>query len=254
MSGTDDRFLSSVMLPVTPLAAHQTTEARQTTKNDGLSHCVSATDGYALWAPTWDATPSPIVELEHRVLRPWIERLHPRRAIDVGCGTGRWASPLSAIGIDASPAMLAIAAGKPGLGGRLVAADATALPIQTACADLVLCTLTIGHIRDPLAALQELSRILEPGGALILTDFHPAAAAVGWRRTFRSDGRVYEIENHPYTLEELRDGAVGLVLREWAEATIGEPERELFERAGRPELFEAASRTPAVLLTQWLRL
>jgi hypothetical protein len=44
------------------------------------------------------------------------------------------------------------------------------------------------------------------------------------------------------------------VLREWAEATIGEPERELFERAGRPELFEAASRTPAVLLTQWLRL
>jgi malonyl-CoA O-methyltransferase len=194
------------------------------------------------------------VALEHRVLLPWIERFHPRRVIDVGCGTGRWAAPLSAIGVDVSPAMLAIAADKPGLHGRLVAADATALPIRTASADLVLCTLTLGHVRDSLAALNELSRILDPGGSLILTDFHPAAAAAGWRRTFRSEGRVYEIENHPYTLEELRAGAVGLVLRERKEATIGEPERELFERAGRPELFEAASRTPAVLLTQWSRL
>jgi malonyl-CoA O-methyltransferase len=242
------------MLPEPTLPARQSTEARQTTKNDGLSYCVSPVEGYALWAATWDTTPSPIVALEHRVLLPWIERFHPRRVIDVGCGTGRWASPLSAIGIDISPAMLAIAADKPGLGGRLIAADATALPIRAACADLVLCTLTLGHLGNPMAAMQELSRILEPGGSLILTDFHPAAAAAGWRRTFRSDGRVYEIENHPYTLEELRAGAVGLVLREWGEATIGEPERELFDRSGRPELFEAASRTPAVLLTHWSRL
>jgi malonyl-CoA O-methyltransferase len=194
------------------------------------------------------------VALEHRMLLPWIERFRPRRTIDVGCGTGRWAAPLSAIGIDISPSMLAIAAGKPGLGGRLVAADATALPIRTASADLVLCTLTLGHVSNPLVALHELSRILEPGGSLILTDFHPRAAAEGWRRTFRSGGQVYEIENHPYTLDELRAGADRLVLREWAEASIGEPERELFECAGRPELFEAASRTPAVLLTRWSRL
>ena len=215
---------------------------------------ISASEGYALWADTWDATPSPIVALEHRMLLPWIEPFRPRRAIDVGCGTGRWTAPLSAIGIDVSPAMLAIAANKPGLFGRLVAADAAALPVRNASADFVLCTLTLGHIGNPLTALNELSRILEPGGSLILTDFHPAATAAGWRRTFRSGGRVYEIENHPYTLDELRAGAEGLVLRECAEATIGEPERELFERAGRPEIFEAASRTPAVLLTRWSRL
>jgi ubiquinone/menaquinone biosynthesis C-methylase UbiE len=188
------------------------------------------------------------------MLLPWLARFHPRRVIDIGCGTGRWAAPLRAIGIDLSPAMLAIAAEKPGLHGRLAAADATALPIANASADLVLCTLTLGHVPHPLDALLEFARILESGGSLILTDFHPAAAAAGWRRTFRRDGRVYEIENHPYTLEQLRAGAVGLVLREWAEATIGEPERNLFERAGRPELFEAASRTPAVLLSRWSRL
>jgi malonyl-CoA O-methyltransferase len=150
--------------------------------------------------------------------------------------------------------MLAVAAEKPNLRGRLAAADATALPIRTACADLVLCTLTLGHIPNPLAAMREFARILEPSGSLILTDFHPAAAALGWRRTFRSCGKVYEIENHPYTLEQLRTGTVGLVLRQWTDATIGEPERELFARAGRPELFEAASRNPAVLLTRWSRL
>ena len=139
---------------------------------------VSAREGYALWADTWDATPSPIVALEQRALLPWIARLHSRRAIDVGSGTGRWTARLSAIGVDASPAMLAVAAGKPGLRGRLAAADATALPIASGPADLVLCALTLGHIRDQAAAMHEFARILAPGGTLLLTDFPPAAATV----------------------------------------------------------------------------
>jgi len=219
-----------------------------------VSIAISPAEGYALWAAEWDSTPSPIVALEHRVLTPWIADLRPRRAIDVGCGTGRWTAPLSAIGLDLSPAMLAIAASKHGLQGRLAAADATAIPIRSNAADLVLCTLTLGHIRDPLSAMREFARILEPGGTLILTDFHPAAAALGWRRTFRNGGRVYEIENHSYSLEELRAGIPELLLRESVDATIGEPERALFDKAVRPELFETASRMPAVLLTRWSRL
>lgn len=215
---------------------------------------VSALDGYALWAGSWDATPSPIVALEERMVWPWIERLAPRRAVDVGCGTGRWTERLSAIGIDASAAMLAVAARKPGLCGRLALADALALPIATACADLVLSTLTLGHIRRRADAVREFNRVLEPDGSLILTDFHPSAAAHGWRRTFRREGLVYELENHPYTLEQLRADAVGLVLDDCVEAAIGEPERELFAQAGRPELFEAACGTPAVLLTRWKRV
>ena len=84
---------------------------------------------------------------------------------------------------------------------------------------------------------------------------HPAAAAaaLGWRRTFRRDGRVYELENYSYTVGQLRDAARGLELAECAEATIGEPERTIFDAAGRPELFAAACLTPAVLLTRWVR-
>jgi malonyl-CoA O-methyltransferase len=213
---------------------------------------VSAREGYTLWADTWDTTPSPIVALEERALRPWIAGLHPRRAVDVGCGTGRWTTRLSAVGVDASPAMLGVAASKPGLRGRLAVGDATALPIASSAADLVLCALTLGHTRNPLAAMREFARILAPGGTLLLTDFHPAAAALGWRRTFRRDEQVYELENHTYTVDQLR-AAADLELAECAEATIGEPERALFDAAGRPELFEAACRTPAVLLTRWVR-
>ena len=148
--------------------------------------------------------------------------------------------------------MLAVAAAKTGLRGRLAVGDAAALPIANGSADLVLCALTLGHIRNQIAAMREFARVLAPGGTLLLTDFHPAAAALGWRRTFRRDGQVYELENHAYTVDQLR-AAADLKLAELAEATIGEPERPLFDAAGRSELFEAACRTPAVLLTRWVR-
>ena len=215
---------------------------------------ISAAEGYQLWAETWDSTPSPIVALEHRALLPWIEPLAPCRAIDVGCGTGRWTFRLSAIGIDASPGMLAIAARKPGLRDRLVVGDAANLPVASASADLVLCALTFGHVRDQASAMREFARILRPGGVLLISDFHPDATARGWRRTFRRDGEVYELENHPYSVPQLQHMAPELQLADSADAYIGEAERELFDRAGRPELFDAARAMPAVLLTRWERV
>ncbi|PWT98025.1 MAG: hypothetical protein C5B51_30265 [Terriglobia bacterium] len=214
---------------------------------------VPALEGYSLWADTWDATPSPIVALEERVLQPWIDAANPRRAVDIGCGTGRWAARLRAIGIDASSAMLAIAARKPMLGGRLALADAGALPLATGSADLALCTLTIGHVPDQAAAMKELARILQPGGNLILTDFHPAAAERGWRRTFRHNGHTFELENYPYTLDQLCRSAPSLVLREQIDAAFAEPELPVFEKAGRADLFEEARGVPAVLVTRWSR-
>jgi hypothetical protein len=37
------------------------------------------------------------------------------------------------------------------------------------------------------------------------------------------------------------------------EPGFGEPEREFFERAGKPELFEQAHGVPAVLVARWTR-
>jgi SAM-dependent methyltransferase len=188
------------------------------------------------------------------MLSPWLSGLHPRRAIDIGCGTGRWATRLGAFGVDASIEMLAVAQRKAGLAGRVMAGDAASIPIASDAADLVLCTLTLGHIADWARAMRELVRVVAPGGTLILTDFHPDATTCGWRRTFRHEGRVYELENYPYTIEQLRSAAVGLTLEEHIDATFGPAERLLFEAAGRADLFEAACAIPAVLLTRWTRI
>jgi SAM-dependent methyltransferase len=48
-------------------------------------------------------------------------------------------------------------------------ADAGALPLRSAQADLVLCTEVLEHVPDPLRALAEMNRVLIPGGGLILT-------------------------------------------------------------------------------------
>ena len=215
---------------------------------------VSAREGYELWAETWDDAGSPIVALEERFLAPWLQGLRPRCALDIGCGTGRWTMRLGALGIDASFSMLAVASRKPGVRGRVAAGDAASLPLAGAVADLVLCTLTLGHVAAGAGALRELARVLAPGGTLILTDFHPAAAAHGWRRTFKHEDRVYELENYPYSVPELQQAATDLGLEETVDAAFDLPERDLFVRAGRVELFEAACAVPAVLLTRWTRV
>ena len=50
-----------------------------------------------------------------------------------------------------------------------VVADGLALPFHDGCVDAVLCSQVIEHVRDPFTLVAELSRVLRPGGTLILT-------------------------------------------------------------------------------------
>ncbi len=54
--------------------------------------------------------------------------------------------------------------------GKLdIVSDITTIPLADATYDAILCTEVFEHIPDPLKALSEFSRILKPGGKLILT-------------------------------------------------------------------------------------
>src|SRR4051812_5859531 len=157
--------------------------------------------GYRLWSATWDRDPSAVVALETRHLLPLIGNVRGKRFLDIGCGTGRWLAwarqqGATALGVDLSQEMLARAAEKPGLAGRLATADACRLPVRDGSADIVLCALALGHVPDFVTAAAELARVAAPGGAVVLTDLHPEAHRHGWKRTFRSGGCVFAIENH----------------------------------------------------------
>jgi malonyl-CoA O-methyltransferase len=220
--------------------------------------CIDPVEGHRLWAENYDSEVNPLLALERRVLQPHLDRLEGKFVVDVGCGTGRWLSFVSEsgasfAGVDLTPQMLARAAAKPGLRGRLARADAQSLPFGGAVADITLCSFCVSYVRDLPAVFAELGRITGVQGRVIVSDIHPAAIAAGWKRTFRGAGRTYEMKLEPRPSKDtLRAGGqAGLTLWRVLEPRFGEAERPLFEKAGQAEAYEAVSRIPALLITLW---
>jgi SAM-dependent methyltransferase len=97
--------------------------------------------------------------------------------IEVGCGEGRLARELVAlghrvVGIDAAPA-LARAATSHSAGIAVAVADIADLPVADAAADIVVCFMVLMDIEDLDGAVAELARILAPGGTLCAGIMHP---------------------------------------------------------------------------------
>ena len=103
---------------------------------------------------------------------------HPLDALDVGSGTGFLSLELAArghrvIGVDFAPSMIALAEGKAaerGLMVRFEQADAEQLPFAPASFDLVISRHVLWTLPHPEAAIDEWSRVLRPGGRLVVVD------------------------------------------------------------------------------------
>ncbi len=105
-----------------------------------------------------------------------------RTLLDLGAGAGRMLelfAPLAerAIGVDLSPAMLAVARGRMEETGlrnvQLRQGDIYALPIERNSIDLAIMHQVLHYLDDPARALREAARVLAPGGRLLVIDFAP---------------------------------------------------------------------------------
>jgi SAM-dependent methyltransferase len=98
------------------------------------------------------------------------------RFLDVGCGTGRWVRRyaelgFSAVGVDATIGMLRIARAH-GTKGPLTTGLAQSLPFSDAAFDCLSDITVVQHIpyKFQRQAIQEMVRVLRPGGRLILME------------------------------------------------------------------------------------
>ncbi|HWR02641.1 MAG TPA: C-GCAxxG-C-C family (seleno)protein [Humidesulfovibrio sp.] len=103
-----------------------------------------------------------------------------KTAADLGAGTGfvtraLLQAGLAVFAVDQSAAMLAelrTAFASQAAAGRLTALEGQAerLPLPDASVDYVFANMFLHHVDDPAKAIAEMTRILRPGGRLVLTD------------------------------------------------------------------------------------
>jgi SAM-dependent methyltransferase len=156
----------------------------------------------------------------HAAPYPWlVEPLRdaPGPILDLACGSAPTRALLGGaqwLGIDASASELAVAAAAGR--GPLAHARADALPLADASVDAV-CAAMCLQVLTPLdAVLDEVGRVLRPGGTvtalvpsrLVLSELwrHPSGV-VGWVRVMRALGTPAE----PWPNPQARDGLAGLL-------------------------------------------
>jgi SAM-dependent methyltransferase len=217
---------------------------------------VDTRTGYAVWSSSYDIEKNPLIAIEQPHVDALLAPLAVATALDVGAGTGRHAIRLARRGvrvtaIDQSPEMLAQArraAQREGLTidlrlGRIE----DGLPFGADCFDVLICALMLCHVASLTQAMAEFFRVLQPGGFVLLTDFHPAAVIeLEWRSRCERPGTAYLLPNNRATRSDY--------LRATTEAgftiqtVIDVPIREVPEGFLLDSLRQAHAETPLCLI------
>ena len=144
--------------------------------------------------------------------------LRGRRVLDVGCGTGilmlrtleRGAT--SVVGVALAAHMLWECRRKAAIAGParhvgLCQGDAEALPFESGSFDVVLCSMVLGLVPDQARLVEEMARLVRPGGVLALATHGPEhyweAIDAAFRAAPKRDVLGYRIELWPRDEKEI---------------------------------------------------
>ena len=153
---------------------------------------LTVADGYAAWAPFYDDDGNPLTAVEDPVIRGWFGPIRGRRALDLGCGTGRHTRALLEAGasvsaLDDSAEMMERARVKLGDDPRvewLRHRLPDPLPFADSTFDLVVLGLVAEHVEGLSAVLAEALRVSKAGGLCLLSALHPDRTAAGQKARF----------------------------------------------------------------------
>lgn len=138
-----------------------------------------------------------------RVMLPRALATGAQNALDVGCGEGRFCRMLQdngveASGIDPTPALISAAKAR-GRADAFLQASAEDLPFASASFDLAISYLSLIDITDYRAAINEMARVLKPGGTLLIANlngFNTAGADKGWIESAFGKPLHYPVDNY----------------------------------------------------------
>ena len=119
----------------------------------------------------------------YRAVAEFVGPLSRAVVLDAGCGTGDLLSEIQRLnpgaalrGIELAQSRVDAARRRLGEGADIRCGSITGrLPFEPHCADVLLLTEVIEHLKDPVAGLKNILALLKPGGAMIVT--FPNAAA-----------------------------------------------------------------------------
>jgi malonyl-CoA O-methyltransferase len=189
---------------------------------------LSSLDAYTRWASTYPPRAhNVLMQTEETAIRGLLPDLAGMDVLDLACGTGRYAiiarecGAKKVFGIDNSMAML-----QANPESRTVLGTIDLLPLPDEVFDVVICGLALGHLSSLESALNEIKRVLKPGGAALVSDFHPFVFLNGGQRTFTApDGQTYAVEHHVHLYADYHRAArqAGLEIEDVVESSIPLP-------------------------------
>jgi len=159
-------------------------------------------------AKSWDEEPRRVAmgAAIARVVQSKFHEGQRPRLMDYGCGTGLCCLPLAGhcaavLGVDSSTGMLAQLQAKAHAAGLTHVTtrrhDLTAEPLSDLEFDVILCAMTLHHVRDIGLLLQRFHSLLLPGGLLALADLDAEDG------TFHQD--TPGVEHHGFHQEWIRE-------------------------------------------------
>jgi len=176
-------------------------------------------------AGTYDAAAALQNEVGSRLVeRLDFIRMQPRQILDLGAGTGMFTRVLGkryrkadVIALDIAPAMLQQARRRGGWWRRprCVCGDAEALPFAAASFDFIFSNLMLQWCTDLAATLQELRRVLAPGGLLMFTTLGPDTLS-----ELRASWSAVDGYTHVNPFIDMHDVGDALLQAHWAEPVM----------------------------------
>jgi malonyl-CoA O-methyltransferase len=155
---------------------------------------------YEEWAPIYPPVAhNPLMRAEQAAMSRHWPLIAGRQVLDLACGSGRYSHVLAqqqaaeVVSLDFCLPMLMQVVGTTRVCGSMMQ-----LPFADESFDVVISGLAIGHATDVEAWMAQAARVLRPGGTLLYSDFHPAAAQAGLTRSFKDQDQKTRTVPHRY--------------------------------------------------------